>query len=407
MTSRQDGETETICYDQVINASWEDLLHIDATACLPAPEGASFRLRYIVRVRAPHGGRGLRCASVVLGAFGDLVEYHSGDLFLSWYPVGRRGMVTALRPPAHWPRGAQAGDIAEVENANIRGAPGPDSRPQLGRRRIGSRSDRACWHHLRPRHDRYPRPRQRISPARRDWPALDRQLSLGRHWEIHHGAALRPAPRETDRWREALTGWPNSADPESSWPYRSTAGRDSWRTRSTRSSPRTHRDLRVMISVDGHDAESADVCAPFLADTRVRMVVQERRLGWVANMNWLIDACDGDLFCYWQQDDLCAPDYFDKLVTAFSPRPDAACSYSDLRWFGRVSHEVKMPAMVGFAQQRILAQIEALNWIPLRGLVPTDVLTRVGPIRGIHDSNAFSIPVDPASCRCWRPHSRT
>jgi hypothetical protein len=114
VTARQDGQTETICYDQVINASWEDLLHIDATACLPAPEGASFRLRYIVRVRAPHGGRGLRCASVVLGAFGDLVEYHSGDLFLSWYPVGRRGMVTALRPPAHWSRDSRAEDIAEV-----------------------------------------------------------------------------------------------------------------------------------------------------------------------------------------------------------------------------------------------------------------------------------------------------
>jgi GT2 family glycosyltransferase len=152
----------------------------------------------------------------------------------------------------------------------------------------------------------------------------------------------------------------------------------------------THRDLRVMISVDGHDTESADVCSPFLADTRVRMVVQERRLGWVANMNWLIDACDGDFFCYWQQDDLCAPDYLEKLVTAFSQHPDAACSYSDLRWFGRASHEVKMPAMVGFAQQRILAQIEALHWIPLRGLVPTDVLTRVGPIRGIHDSITFS-----------------
>ena len=153
----------------------------------------------------------------------------------------------------------------------------------------------------------------------------------------------------------------------------------------------THRDLRVMISVDGHDTESADVCAPFLADTRVRMVVQERRLGWVANMNWLIDACDGDLFCYWQQDDLCAPDYFEKLVTALSQHPDAACSYSDLRWFGRVSYEVKTPAMVGFAQQRILAQIEALNWwIPLRGLVPTDVLTQVGPFRGVHDSNTFS-----------------
>ncbi len=152
----------------------------------------------------------------------------------------------------------------------------------------------------------------------------------------------------------------------------------------------SHRDLRVQISVDGHDSDSAEACLPFLVDERVRMEVQARQLGWVDNMNWLIDACDGDYFCYWQQDDHCAPQYFELLMEAFSQHPDAACAYSDLRWFGRSTHDVAMPALAGFTQQRILGQIESFHWIPLRGLVPIDVLRRVGHIRGLHDSITFS-----------------
>jgi hypothetical protein len=50
----------------------------------------------------------------VLGAFGDLVEYGGGDLYLSWYPVGRHGMVTSSRPPEEWSKGGQPDDIRDL-----------------------------------------------------------------------------------------------------------------------------------------------------------------------------------------------------------------------------------------------------------------------------------------------------
>jgi glycosyltransferase involved in cell wall biosynthesis len=152
----------------------------------------------------------------------------------------------------------------------------------------------------------------------------------------------------------------------------------------------THTDLSVMISIDGNDRESAEACSPFLGDRRVRMVVQERQLGWVANMNWLIDACDGDFFCYWQQDDLCDPSYIERLVAALADHAGAAAAYSDLRWFGRTDDEVAMPAVIGFTQQRILSQTEMLHWIPLRAVIPVWALRMVGHVRGLDDSIAFS-----------------
>jgi hypothetical protein len=112
---RQDDVTERPRFDHVVNASWEDLLRIDASVGLAAPPGSSFRWRWVVRVRAPHGAQGVGSVSVVLGGFGDVVEYGAGDIFFSWYPFGRRDMVTDLRPPASWSRGADTLDAVDVK----------------------------------------------------------------------------------------------------------------------------------------------------------------------------------------------------------------------------------------------------------------------------------------------------
>lgn len=99
-------------YDQVVNATWEDMLALDATAGVPPPATWSFRIKHFLRAN----GAGLAAAdtpsaSIVLGPFGDIVNYGDGKLFLSWYPAGRLGMSSAIRPPA-WPRklDGQAGE---------------------------------------------------------------------------------------------------------------------------------------------------------------------------------------------------------------------------------------------------------------------------------------------------------
>lgn len=112
---RRENEIERRHFDHVVNASWEDLLRIDASIGLPAPPGSNFRWRWIFRIKAPHGASAVGASSVVLGAFGDVVQYAAGDIFFSWYPIGRRDMVTQLRPPASWAAGAGAEDAAEVK----------------------------------------------------------------------------------------------------------------------------------------------------------------------------------------------------------------------------------------------------------------------------------------------------
>jgi hypothetical protein len=47
---------------------------------------------------APGGLSGAPCTTIVLGPFGDVVAYPDGDFYLSWYPVGLRGISHALCP---------------------------------------------------------------------------------------------------------------------------------------------------------------------------------------------------------------------------------------------------------------------------------------------------------------------
>lgn len=100
-------------YDHVVNASWEDLLVIDATAGV-IPTGAwTFRVKHFLRLPALPGGPQLPSATIVLGPFGDVVTYGGEDVFLSWYPVGRLGIAHTLKPPP-WPMTLDDGTASRV-----------------------------------------------------------------------------------------------------------------------------------------------------------------------------------------------------------------------------------------------------------------------------------------------------
>jgi GT2 family glycosyltransferase len=147
---------------------------------------------------------------------------------------------------------------------------------------------------------------------------------------------------------------------------------------------------RATISVDGSDEASAERCRPFLADPRITMVVQPERLGWAANLNWLMARSDGDFFVYWQQDDLCATNYLETLVRYACLHPEAACVFADVQWFGARIERVQTPSVTGFALPRVLAQIESLSYLPFRGLIRRQALADTGPLNLATSTAAFA-----------------
>ncbi|MGE0463520.1 MAG: FAD-dependent oxidoreductase [Vicinamibacterales bacterium] len=85
-------------FDHVVNASWDDLLRLDRSAGVEPRGPWSFRLKRYLRARVPDVPAP-PSATIVLGAFGDVVRYASGHVFLSWYPAGCTGLSTAIRHP--------------------------------------------------------------------------------------------------------------------------------------------------------------------------------------------------------------------------------------------------------------------------------------------------------------------
>ena len=72
---------------QVVNCSWESRLGLDRQALGEAPD-ACYRVKHQVMVRGP-GASAFRPLTLVQGPYGDLVPWPGGDVYISWYPVGR------------------------------------------------------------------------------------------------------------------------------------------------------------------------------------------------------------------------------------------------------------------------------------------------------------------------------
>lgn len=144
----------------------------------------------------------------------------------------------------------------------------------------------------------------------------------------------------------------------------------------------THRDLEVLVSVDGPDPATEEACRPFLADPRFRLVVQPENRGWVGNFNWLVDRAETPFWCYLQQDDLLDPTYLEALVRTARSHPDASVVYCDMQTFGDREQPVTMPSVGGSSSGRQLALLyDHHAAVALRGLCRLQSLRDAGRLR--------------------------
>jgi hypothetical protein len=98
----QCGHHEEGPYDQVVNALWEGRLAIDWSMGIEVATPWIYRHKFGSRVDIPLAPSDLPSVTVVLGPFGDVVNYGGNGLHLSWYPIGMVAASSALKPPAGW-----------------------------------------------------------------------------------------------------------------------------------------------------------------------------------------------------------------------------------------------------------------------------------------------------------------
>lgn len=160
----------------------------------------------------------------------------------------------------------------------------------------------------------------------------------------------------------------------------------------------THRDLDVLISVDGADEETAAACAPFLKDSRFKMVVQPTQLGWVRNINWLMEKNQCPFWYYHQQDDLVDPSYVSTLLAHARANPRAAVTYCDIQCFGTKTPYIQQHSVLGSAAAREIALIVGhYRAVAFRGLVRQSALQQTRGVRENEVENFSSESVWMAS----------
>jgi len=143
--------------------------------------------------------------------------------------------------------------------------------------------------------------------------------------------------------------------------------------------------LKIIVSIDGADADSEHACRPFASDARVHIVVQPRRLGWVKNTAAVLAiASKGTEFvCVQPHDDWIEPDYLSILLDLARNRPQPAVVFSDLAGFGTHEGVISQESVIGTPMERQLSLLtHHFNAVAYRGLIRTFALTGLPLISG-------------------------
>jgi glycosyltransferase involved in cell wall biosynthesis len=151
----------------------------------------------------------------------------------------------------------------------------------------------------------------------------------------------------------------------------------------------TFGDFETIISVDGGDKENGCGAVPSWAP-RFRMVVQNERLDWVGNFNWLLQQDLREFFCYRQHDDTTAPEFFEVLLRVADEEPNASAFYCDCQFIGTDYIDIA-PSIEGETLDRMLQYIEHApsSAAPVRGLIRR-AIQQAGLVR----SDEFRAPLE-------------
>ncbi|MEX1108784.1 MAG: glycosyltransferase family 2 protein [Dongiaceae bacterium] len=132
----------------------------------------------------------------------------------------------------------------------------------------------------------------------------------------------------------------------------------------------SHHKLRILVSIDLSDDESAAHCSKFAADPRFDIVVQTERRGWIDNINSLIKRVETDDYCLIPHDDLIEPGYIAALRAALDRRPQAAVAYTDIQGFGALTGWAIQKPIVGARFDRVMTFLsQHFDAVAFRGLV--------------------------------------
>lgn len=137
----------------------------------------------------------------------------------------------------------------------------------------------------------------------------------------------------------------------------------------------TYPNLKVLVSDDTSTDATLALCQAFAArDSRFHVRQQSRRLGWMGNVNALLQIADGDYLFFMPHDDRLEPTYVARLVAALEAHPRAILAFADLERINVTGERQTLTytELEGIASPvergaRMLQQ-QGSWWVPYRGI---------------------------------------
>ncbi len=153
-------------------------------------------------------------------------------------------------------------------------------------------------------------------------------------------------------------------------------------------SAQTYQNYRVLASVDLCTDRTAEIIHAHAArDSRFHVIEQTKRLGWIGNVNALIDAAKGPYFHFAFHDDLILPHYVAACVDRLENEPAAVLAFTDMDTSytdGRVDNHV-YTLMEGVTSPEARAakviSMKGAWWTPNRGVFRSSAARSVGGMK--------------------------
>lgn len=156
----------------------------------------------------------------------------------------------------------------------------------------------------------------------------------------------------------------------------------------------THRDIRIVVSVDRSTDRTVDVCRDLAReDSRIRLLVQEDRLGWSRNANAALDCIDTEYGFLYFHDDIIEPTYVERLLAALHAAPEAASAHCDLVEFGLAEQVRPAHSYDGTPLRRLIDFMMTRRGTTLRSLIRWRDAARAIRFPQIHGDNHWAANV--------------
>jgi glycosyltransferase involved in cell wall biosynthesis len=134
------------------------------------------------------------------------------------------------------------------------------------------------------------------------------------------------------------------------------------------------REFRVLVSVDRSHDDSEAICRAFESDERFAVTAQPERLGWVRNVNFLLDRVTTEYFVLLFHDDLWHKDYLTILSALLREERGASVAYTSMDRFGMTNDPFPCRPYPGTPFERVHSYLSgAFHVIPIRGLLRSEL----------------------------------